>query len=214
MTIKLEVGKKYRDRMGEVCEIIDRRENFYYQFFGKFSKGILRGYTESGEFFANRESGLDLIEEVIDEPVKKPIKWAKEAHAYIEGVEGKGFEDSEWSLACKNCNPITAPNLNWRIAVQQWRKDLAEKMRAGGVLQFNWGGDNPWKESLLSIDRVLDAEGNMAEGRYRIKPKKKPDVVETWSVSKYNFYKDRTSSANLKLIWDGEGKLKDAEVLK
>ena len=55
----------------------------------------------------------------------------------------------------------------------------------------------------------------MTEGRYRIKPETKPDVVETWSVSKDNFYKDSTSSANLKLIWYGEtGNLKGAEVLK
>ncbi len=212
MTIKLEVGKKYRNRNGEVVEIVKEliRHGFY-----KFQNPLYISYSIDGRLLKEVETPLDLIEEV-NELVKKLHKHAELIKAWADGAQIEWQSNSgrwlsttqpEWDL--NRCYRIKPPE------VPQWRKDLAEKMKVGGVLQFNWGGDNPWKESLLSIDRVLDDEGNMTEGRYRIKPETKPDVVETWSVSKDNFYKDSTSSANLKLIWYGEtGNLKGAEVLK
>ena len=86
--IKLEVAKKYRNRRGEVVEIISKRpvSNNY-----PFNGSDARNYAQNGRYVRDRESGTDLIEEVI-EPAKKPHKRAKEIHAIANGVdvEGKG----------------------------------------------------------------------------------------------------------------------------
>jgi hypothetical protein len=172
------------------------------------------------------------IEEIIEpaqEPVKKPIKWAKEAHAWIDGIEVEWQDclDGSWVKATL-MNPITDPHLNWRIKPQevpQWRKDLAEKMKAGGVLEFRITQDSYWMPASADINDVLDAECGMHESQYRIKPEPKPDVVEFYVKFPHDalvlhgadfewISENGKKCPQLKVIWDSEGNLKDAEVLK
>jgi len=156
---------------------------------------------------------------------RNPIKWAKEAHAYIDGIEVEFQADtaeggkSKWLKAGLAVNPITHPCYEWRIAVPQWRKELAEKMKAGGVLEYYdfHRSTSIWIKSLCSVEEVLNPEVDMEEQYYRVppEPQPKPDVVETWTFTRASFYEDLTSRANLKVIWDGTtGKPKAVELIK
>lgn len=218
MTLKLEIGKKYRNRKGEVVEIVNYQPHPCYPFIGSSGKA----YMENGRWSNMNMDQQDLIEEVIEEPVKKPLKWAKEAHAWIDGIEVEGVSSKyqTWHLASQSFNPITHPHYEWRIAVPQWRKDLAEKMKAGGVLEVKYSGR--WDESILSVDQLLNPKVIMSnEELFRIRHEPKPDVVGYCEASyedKIRFIGSATSRKcpgdNLKLIWDGEtGNLKGAEVL-
>jgi hypothetical protein len=173
MTLKLEVGKKYRNRKGEVVEIINMSPHFNLPFTdGKYT------YAPNGKYWTDGgETIYDLIEEVIDEPaqepVKKPIKWAKEAHAWIDGieVEWKQPDTGTWfSPKGVGYNPVQDNYLEWRIAVPQWRKDLAKKMKAGGVLETFNPGESVAIKSCFKIEDVLDPEQNMDQDKYRIRP--------------------------------------------
>lgn len=222
MTLKLEVGKKYRNRNGEVVEItgLSKHPDYPYASYGDC-------FTETGNYYKSLKCIDDLIEEVIEEPVKKPLKWAKEAHAWIDGIEVESKFEGIWIKATQNVNPITCPQYEWRIAVPQWRKDLAEKMKAGGVLEHWNGATQDWRQSGYCIDKLLcqDYLKSAHESSYRIKPEPKPDVVEfyvkfpheklTLQGADFEWVsEDGKKCRQLKVIWDGEGNLKDAEVLK
>lgn len=348
MTLKLEVGKRYRNRKGEVVTVV-YQDGFDQRFCAEPSN---YRHLDDGRLYLQKLSDFDLIEEVIEhrfkvgdkvtvkkpsdtrgkfcwfkgmdcfdgtvqevegiieaygfitfkddehawsfdpawlkpaqEPVKKPLKWAKEAHAWIDGIEVEwesAFEGG-WYRATPANNPVTSPHLNWRIAVPQWRKDLyaaiksgknvefnhasgvgwvewgeesaneflrhdagmymkeedfrikpqevpqwrkdlAEKMKAGGVLEHWNGATQDWRQSGYCIDELLcqDYLKSAHESSYRIRPEQKPDVVGYCEASykdKIRFIGSVTSRKcpgdNLKLTWDGEtGKLKDAEVLR
>jgi hypothetical protein len=137
------------------------------------------------------------------------------------------LQRTHWSVATHNQNPITHPNYIWRIKppeVAQWRKDLAEKMKAGGVLEIK----NPvcgWTKAFSGIGIVLDPTIVLTEGMYRIRPEPKPDVVKVFKLESHPFaglrFTDITWLPNevnvtqrIKVIWDSAGNLKDAEVLK
>lgn len=69
-TLKLEVGKKYRDRVGRVVRITHIRSNHSYTGFvyRTNSDGWARSFREDGRYFPEKESNNDLIEEVVDRP--------------------------------------------------------------------------------------------------------------------------------------------------
>jgi hypothetical protein len=263
MTLKLKVGKKYRDRNGELVEIVDYQADPHYPFIG----GNGNNYMESGRWARLSEDQRDLIEEVIEpaqEPVKKPHKHAELIKAWADGAEiqYKCLASGEWKHI-EGDAPSWCDEFEYRIKPQefpQWRKDLAQALEDGKVVQVKLF--DKWVNTDLDSEYFLYSLRDLVEESYRIKPEPKPycwgevttipedavfinphtgkardardvfsdpygllithnisepkpDVVETWSVSKESFYKDSASSANLKLTWDGEtGKLKDAEVLK
>jgi len=60
-TLKLQIGKTYRDRKGEVVRIVDKINPYGYHYQGSNGKW----YTESGRFDVRvAKSSSDLIEEV------------------------------------------------------------------------------------------------------------------------------------------------------
>lgn len=85
MTIKLEVGKKYRNRLGEVITITEYDHAHKLPFGCYLNNTEEMWYMENGQFFSHREDGNDLIEEVI-EPVKKPHKNAEFIKAWADGT--------------------------------------------------------------------------------------------------------------------------------
>ena len=93
MTLKLEVGKKYRNRKGEVIEITEYDHGHVMPFGSHFNNIDEIWYMQNGRFFSNREDDNDLIEEVIEpqelaqEPVKNPHKHAELIKAWADGAE-------------------------------------------------------------------------------------------------------------------------------
>jgi len=100
MTLKLEVGKKYRNRDGYVVKIVTQYEpdEFY-----EFRDVDGRHYSNGGQYHMNATSRYDLIEEVI-EPVKKPHKHAELIKAWADGAEIQILgRESKWidiSMPC------------------------------------------------------------------------------------------------------------------
>ena len=222
MTIKLEVGKKYLDRSGEAVEIV---RELIGQGFYKFQNPLCISYSIDGRLLKESETSLDLIEEV-NESVKKPHKWAKELHAFADGdvIEWRdNFSDENPWRAMLDGNFYTEDRYEYRIKPQevpQWRKDLAEKMRAGGVLEWRDANSGAWRKSEdwgWTVAHVLDPRVNMPNEKiYRIRPEPKPDVVKFFHVDKKHIVRETGQYySHLKLIWDGEtGVFKGAEVLK
>jgi len=50
-----------------------------------------------------------------------PHKWASEIHAMVEGKEVEGFhtQTETWRLATGIFNPLTRPDLKWRIVPEK-----------------------------------------------------------------------------------------------
>lgn len=82
MTIKLEVGKKYRNLNSDVFEV----GKCYLQnkYFLKGEDGCVYCIDDDLNFDTFKQ--LDLIEEVIEEPVKKPHKYAELIKAWADGI--------------------------------------------------------------------------------------------------------------------------------
>ena len=82
--IKLEAGKKYRNRRGEVVEIAEERPDLRCSFISGRNT-----YAPNGMFWSDgREQTIyDLIEEVIDEPAMKPHKHAELIKQWADGSE-------------------------------------------------------------------------------------------------------------------------------
>ena len=82
MTIKLEVGKKYRNRKREVVEIEKNFNSVFYRYVGSDN----RFYSAHGSVFENKVHECDLIEEVIEARAKKPHNHVELIKAWADGI--------------------------------------------------------------------------------------------------------------------------------
>lgn len=173
--------------------------------------------------------------------MKCPHKNAEAIHAIADGKQTQWARDYNNPIEWNDFDPVwdSSPissndGIIWRVKppeVTQWRKDMAQALKDGKVVEF-YGCDEgryKWVTCTTRIGDFLNSNLHMTPEYYRIKPEPKPDVVmymgfESNQESSAEYVitttipwasnKPKTSS-NLKLIWDGEtGKLKDSEVLK
>jgi hypothetical protein len=152
-------------------------------------------------------------------------KHAEILHAIADGIPVR-FKDivyKEWVDFNKETHrpPMeTDPTDYWRIKpaeVPQWRKDMAQALKDGKVVEVlviigHW--EKKWVKTTLSESKFLDASIELIEYFYRIRPE--PDVDVTFRVKYENTlarFTDTDFRPNLKLTFDANGNLKDAEVL-
>ena len=87
--------------------------------------------------------------------------------------------------------------------------ELIKAWADGAVIERLWNGTH---EKAWFIDNEPDWN---EFDEYRIKPEPKPDVVDYFFLDESNHLWSSTSDGgNLKIIRNGNGKLKSAEVLK
>lgn len=116
-------------------------------------------------------------------------------------------------------NPITHPELQWRVGPPKWQEALRYAAQDGQVVEFHHDVHG-WNHCAIN-DRpeTYCFPDCVSEKNYRIRPEPKPDVVMrtylkqggriVYNESEYNDYR-----ANIRVTFDGEtGKLKAAEVL-
>jgi hypothetical protein len=152
---------------------------------------------------------------------KMKHKHAEILHAIADGIPVQfKWEKEDWADFDELTH--TLPNYRntfcqWRIKpaeVPQWRKDMAQALKDGKVVETvviiaHW--EMRWVPTTLSETDFLDAKKIIPEEYYRIRPE--PDVVMYSLVNEYFGATQRHYSHNLKLTFDANGKLKDAEVL-
>lgn len=211
MTLKLEVGKKYRNRIGEVVEIVSKVDSKNFPF-----RSASESYTEEGYYMVSVGFGNDLIEEVIEEPLKKPLTLAEDLAkaagillAYGHGVLSNSLL-TQANVIYESIKPPEVP---------QWRKDLAQAIEDGKVVECCDNGT--WRKTKATADDFLNPNLIAFYGAdcYRIKPEPKPDVMG-FLVKVDNYAWIEMSIAPPKaefvaVIRDGTtGALKSSEVLK
>lgn len=167
--------------------------------------------------------------------MRSPHKWAKEIHAIADGKQTQWARDYNKPIEWNDFDPVwdsspisSSDEIIWRIKppeVAKWRKDMAKALEDGKVVEhlYSYG----WRKSSLTASKFLDPEWTSIarEENYRIRPEKKPDVVEVAYIfldkkadkgvrTRINNRPLRTTP-NLKIIFDGEtGEPISAEVLK
>ena len=84
--------------------------------------------------------------------------------------------------------------------------ELIHAWADGAKIEIRRSADAPWEKT--------EAPKWYSEFEYRIKPEPKPDIVDDYEILKDGSVWLSPSTANVRLIFDGEtGKLKFAEVL-
>lgn len=110
--MKLEVGKKYRARNGEVWEIIEKRSSKTFPFTAKRENRVI-GVTEDGKYYTHAQIDEDdLIEEFIEQTTNLNLV---EAYRAVKTGEWEfrrgswdGWYDSKWFTEDRSDN--------WRIS--------------------------------------------------------------------------------------------------
>jgi hypothetical protein len=153
--------------------------------------------------------------------MKMKHKHAEILHAIADGIPVQfkwGKED--WADFDERTHVL--PNYRnqfcqWRIKpaeVPQWRKDMAQALKGGGKYQYHIGGDM-WIDVSLTAEEVLSIEFEVTQDDLRIRPE--PDQVVYTRIeyinAVLNTYTPAYSLNNLRLVFDANGNLKDAEVL-
>jgi hypothetical protein len=101
------------------------------------------------------------------------------------------------------------------MAVPQWRKNLAKAETDGALIEFrNEPDSSDWGLCEFTFRDYMNPNLILDERLYRIRPE--PDVDVTFRVKYENtlaLFTDTDFRPNLKLTFDANGNLKDAEVL-
>jgi hypothetical protein len=148
-------------------------------------------------------------------------KHAEILHAIADGVAVQFKWDKEdWADFDERTHLLPNyrnPLCQWRIKpaeVPQWRKDMAQAIKDGGKYQYHIGGDM-WMDVSLTAEEVLSIEFEVTQDDLRIRPE--PDVDVAFRVKYENtcaYFLKTDYLPNLKLTFDAQGNLKDAQVLK
>jgi hypothetical protein len=86
---------------------------------------------------------------------------------------------------------------------------MAQALKDGKVVEC-WNG--AWETSGYTAEHFLDPERFInTQQWYRIRPE--PDVIRYYAAIKYSGDPHQSELSNLKLTFDANGNLKDAEVL-
>ena len=152
----------------------------------------------------------------------KPHKHAELIKAWADGAEIEVYQPAfgRWEEA----EPAWHTSFEYRIKppeVAQWRKDMAQALEDGKVVEWGIGG---WGRSVHKAKDFLNPEVHMDEEDYRIRPEPKPDVVMYACVADSEIQLNASTKdivciagcdRNLKIVFDGTtGKPIAAEVLK
>jgi hypothetical protein len=149
--------------------------------------------------------------------IKMKHKHAEILHAIADGIPVQMKWGKEWIDFDpeKHGMPYvhTSPEY-WRIKpaeVPQWRKDMAQAIKDGKVVEFFSG--NSWNPTGDNEENFLNPSMFFPpQEYYRIRPE--PDVVKYLFVPQHWGYDAVRGNSNIKLTFDANGNLKAAEVLK
>jgi hypothetical protein len=145
-------------------------------------------------------------------------KHAEILHAIADGVPVQFRNADIWRnyKVGTHSSPLDTPDwVEWRIKpaeVPQWRKDMAQALKDGKVVEVEI---REWNSTTISIEEFLNPEFMLVQSseKYRIRPE--PDDVCYFVAGTFLGvgFRDKEDNHNLKLTFDANGNLKDAEVL-
>ena len=207
--MKLEVGKTYKNRDGEVVMIVkyEEAEDFY--------RCKYRTYTPYGSYYTNGESSYDLIEEVVPAiayRVKAEQTDNRDFVKSMEGEKGKVYTEFKlipsyhekfinmggWSYYATQVDagyidPITGEFVMNENESKKLKLEVGKtyKTRGGEIVkivsaegwdQYKFRDNNRWTytEDGLRYDWVPDHEYNIVEEVESKKPKLKLEVGKTY----------------------------------
>ena len=178
-TLKLEVGKTYRSRVGEEVKIVKKNNATEYPYRGN----NLLSYTESGRFHLAKESDDDLIEEVpetrhtfdVPDGVKK-ITVSRVGNCIVVEMSREEVEPKPKTTKAKNeCLAHTSEDVRKMINLREMNKvltrikkvyllkDIDVRSRLGRQVEAR----AIWTYYLIEVEGMQHADAAKIVGRKR-----------------------------------------------